>query len=420
MMLDFLNNPSDSFSYFGSPVAALILLDQSNSSSLTKKVFLPLVVAEIGRRLWVVSRLNRNPSESFSQKAVRILGQATGAAVVIAGLYMSSLGCRDEWQERAQAEEFARRNEADLVALSASSAEETLNPIVFDPDSFWKKHVPISSKGRDGPCDGNEALQKLQSSKHLPEGIRFDRGLLAPNLSFGNCSASTLNFVKAVLEQCPNKAEKELCLSSVMRKFQYPDELSRSHQSAFNTIVVEEIGSDPIRDKVQALLNLHDLEITRAVPETVSLREQAPPKMVMEQLADRVGQGASFADFDVYVIRGINPNPYARKLENWGHTTALLMSNDLVAYYDPAKDGGLFVGPRRDSRWVSAITEGLQADRDAYHLLSHRIFQVAFRGKGETSLLPDNLDASRDGLLFPSSLGLSKEEIRCDGVSASL
>jgi len=388
-MLNFINNSSQRPSvYFAAPAAMLIAVELSFSSSLIKRVLVPLLITEMGRRLLVVSSLNANREESLSKKVSRFLGQASGIAIIIAGLCVGYEECVMGPRERNNREEFSRRNESELTRPREASTRETLIPTIFDEESFWKKHVPIGSIGRDGPCDGEGVLEVLQNSPHLPSGIHFNRESLSPYLRFGNCSASTLGFVKEAIVQCSHESEQspELCLSSVMKGFQYPSKEIRDHQSAFNTIIVDKIGEDPVRDKIQALANLHDLEISRAIPQESFLMEKIRPTLVMEELSSVVNRDSLSSGLDCYVVRGINHNPNARKLENFGHTTAIFVSDEVIGYYDPARDGGLYMGPRNDARWSSAIAEGLERDASTYEFSSYRIFQVEPRDLNSVAL----------------------------------
>jgi hypothetical protein len=250
--------------------------------------------------------------------------------------------------------------------------------------SVFELHIRIDARQRNGSCKGQETLLVLQSSPHLPEHIVFEPSQLRSSISNGVCSAKSFEFANNAIRTCSTKSALEVddCLRKVVESSKTILPKHRDRQVAFNCVTIDRIVPDHMVRKMQALANFHDLHVSPIHPVLPSGKEGSSVDAGMASLCTFLDQPKETRpSLEMYIFRDIIYNPAARKLEKFGHTTALAVTPDKLIYHDPASDGGFFIGPRTPAV-LSAIQKGLQANRDEYKFSELGVFKLDFRENG--------------------------------------
>lgn len=341
--MNFVSNPDCVISHFGPSVVGFVLLNQCERS-FAAKIAGGLILADLGRRLYVSSQHNRVPGEGLSKKAVRVLGSAAGGALVLLGLY----ACATEI-----------KNSSSVLGSALGSPLEEGKGL-----NDWEHHVPISSKGRNGVCNGEQVLEKLQTSAARPQSVTFEKPRLPTNLTGGVGTAQSLAFLNRSMQQCGGRSLGKdswiKCLRNVVEPYmQGVSQELRDQQSVWHAIASKP-GADPA-DRMQAMLNLYDLTIHKILSEegrSPLPKEDSSSMKVMVAVLQKT-RTLTQQSMEAFVLRGICPSEASRMGEWWvGHTAVLLRRENEVALFSPEK--GLYIGTL-NKRVYEAVVEILKA-----------------------------------------------------------
>lgn len=241
-----------------------------------------------------------------------------------------------------------------------------------------KSKTSLVFKGSSGNKNGrtnDKIVQKTfkKISENPPRGIKFNPKKLEGKVTGGICTSQAFKFLKEFekvvkkIGENATTAEYLEHLKNLGPKFDNGGGESvikhRSIQEALNTIEVDkkQKGVDFSRNKMQALLNLNDYEITEAT-ETFDIKKDGQGILAEELKRLPLGR---------YVIRMIDPAKN-EKLEVQGHTMILIKTKDGVLFYE--NNTGLHVD---QSNWsVDVVYKRLQHFSRRFNIRHVRFYKI--------------------------------------------
>lgn len=229
---------------------------------------------------------------------------------------------------RTPSNTFERQKPLPTLSSSAAHPKGSL----YHPDRIVEVF-----KGTQMGCNGSVVVDKCNNIFNRlvakqPQTIFFNRSEIKPRkdntlkVMGGTCSAMAFRY--AVRSLNAERGVEELIEKGeeIGKEFGQSSAEFRTQQAAFNAIKVHKgiKGADYSRDKMQALLNYHDLKIT------FTSEEISTPKVRKDELKEQLNRLPN----GTYVLRVIHPNDND-KLERHGHSVVFIKENARGIYYDP-------------------------------------------------------------------------------------
>lgn len=266
---------------------------------------------------------------------------------------------------------------------SSERARSSTPPVSHPtPSTHPKKHLYSPDrivqvfKGSQAGCDGDVTVRKCNEIFHKivskqPKTISFNEGKIAEEVKGGTCSAMAFDFAERYLEirenpELNSQGNNTLLnrVSKLGEDFKKSSLERRTEQAAFNTIEVKKgvKQADYSRDKMQAILNYHDLKMD------YSSKEISPNDLNNNKLENELNSLPN----GTYILRVIDPSNN-EKLETQGHSAVFIKENNLGIYYDPNHGAKAF--PYEKS--TDVISSSLEEMADFFHVTHARFYRVS-------------------------------------------
>lgn len=201
----------------------------------------------------------------------------------------------------------------------------------------WVRQKSIKT-GSQLDCQGSIEMDESKKicrelNSRRPNGVEFrESAITEPKVGGGTCSAMAFDFAARYLQHRrvlpPQFAIEQITVDDwQMSGYERSSPTFRIRQAAFNTISkTQEASSDFKRDKIDAMVHLHNLSVVNALEEIDMSQPDAAVKFA--EVLETSGNG-------VFVLRVLKPDTNEKE-EAHGHSAILIHEDEIEPhFYDP-------------------------------------------------------------------------------------